>query len=396
MELGHGRTVVWHRRQPADSYLQCRLYVVQSPAQPRLFILVPCSLVLWMLDLFLYLLSPVGYIIGMETAIGSFVLGKSIARKFHQIVNPILAAEAEAAKERQAEGVYLNRDLPDFERRYLPDLDMGSKGEKNYGEFLPLGRLDGLESWRRTTKDARRVNHPQLDLLKRIEQTVLVDGLPIPPDTVTYARSYGWDLDALDNWVASKRGLASRLPSLTSQSMIAMPEESRWLQPTFASALLGVVIMSLLLLLVMLNGKRAYTITNRTMVYAMLWAPAGALLRWKLSALNGKLKVDGWTWFPLGTFLANLLGSIVSIIAIAGEYDMGSVYDRTFFWDVGSIRAVKVGFAGSLTTVSTFVAEINGFMRKSDHAYPYILSTIASCSIVASIIYGSMLLLWKN
>lgn len=102
---------------------------------------------------------------------------------------------------------------------------------------------------------------------------------------------------------------------------------------------------------------------------------------------------QGWEWFPLGTFTANFVGSIISVIAIGAEYDMESIYDVTRFWGVGTIRAVKVGFVGSLTTVSTFVAEIYGFMQSSDHAYPYIISTLVSCCAAASFFYGGLLLL---
>eukprot|EP00977_Amphora_coffeiformis_P011876 scaffold2911_cov177-Amphora_coffeaeformis.AAC.10 len=215
----------------------------------------------------------------METAIGSFVAGKSLARRLHQIINPVLAAEAEAMKQRAEEGVYMNPRLPDFERRFLPDLQMGEQGEKNYGEMLPMGRLGDLENWRASTKDARRVRHPQLDFLNRIETAVLIDGLPVPPDTVSYAQGFGWDIQALEAWAANNRNRADRLPSITSVSSMNLSPgiEYRWFQPVFATAMLGVVILVLLVFLFLLNGQHAYTITNRTMVYAMLWAPGGAL-----------------------------------------------------------------------------------------------------------------------
>lgn len=205
------------------------------------------------------------------------------------MVNPVLAAEAQAAKERAVEGVYINQKLPDFERRYLPSLDMGSKGEKNYGEFLPLGRLDDLEKWRNTTKEARRVNHPQLALLNRIEDAVLVYGLSVPPDTVSFAKENGWDWEALEAWSFSRQSQPDRLPSLGSMSMsvIARDLHTKWFQPVYAATLFGVVMAVLLVLLLILNGRHSYTITNRTMVFSMLWAPAGAVLRWKLSSLNG-------------------------------------------------------------------------------------------------------------
>ena len=221
----------------------------------------------------------------METAIGSFVAGKSVARKLHEMVNPVLSAEARAMKQRAEEGVYMNPRLPDFERRYLPNLQMGEEyGEQDYGEMLPMGRLDALENWRASTKDARRVRHPQLDLLNRIETAVLIDRLPVPPDTLSFAKANGWDIEALEAWVASNRNRADHLPSISSVSSVNLSSmylypgaEYRWFQPVFASTMLGVVILILLFFLFMLSGPNAYTITNRTMVYAMLWAPPGAL-----------------------------------------------------------------------------------------------------------------------
>lgn len=329
----------------------------------------------------------------METAIGSFIAGKSVARKLHQMVNPVLAAEAQAMKERAEEGVYMNPNLPDFERRFLPDLQMGLQGEKNYGELLPVGHIDALERWRESTKEARRVRHPQLEALNYIENAVLANGLPVPVDAVSLAKANGWDLDSLEVWVNNNRNRGYRLPSLTSSSIdLSRGGELKWFKVPFIATVFGILMACLLVLLVLLNGQHSYTITNRTMVYALLWAPPGAILRWKLSSMNGNTPVQGWEWFPLGTFVVNFIGSIISIIAIGAEYDMESVYDVTQFWGIGTIRAVKVGFAGSLTTVSTFVAEINGFMRKSDHAYPYMLTTIISCCAIASMCYGALLL----
>lgn len=323
--------------------------------------------------------------------------GKSLALKLHQMVNPVLAAEAEAAQQRKEEGVYINPNLPDFERRYLPDLQMGEPGEKDYGGMLPLGALDALESWRASTKEARRVRHSQLDLLNRIETAVLIHGLPVPPDTTSLAKANGWDLSGLESWAASTRNRVDRLPSLTASSIhlnATVEEEPRIFHPLFAATLFGVIMTVLLVLLIVLNGQHSYTVTNRTMVYSMLFAPAGAFLRWKLSSLNGTLSRKGWEWYPIGTFLANFIGSIISIVAIGGEYDIegSTAYDASIFWGVGTIRAIKVGFAGSLTTVSTFVAEITGFMNKTDHAYPYIFTTIFACCSIASFFYGTLLL----
>jgi CrcB protein len=331
-----------------------------------------------------------GYIIGMETALGSFVCGKSVARRLHRMVNPILAAEADASRARREEGVYIDKELPDFERRFLANLDI--KGG-TYGELLPLGRLDALERWRASTATARRVGHAMLPILIEIEQAVFVAERPVPSELASIALGERWDVDSLQEWTYGKARDIEYLPSLGSRSMssISMPTHSVWFTLPVASLLLTGFLMVLIVLLLMLDGGSIHTVTYRTMVYAMLFAPAGALLRWKLSSLNGKLNVEGWEWLPLGTLLVNVLGSAMSTSLVASEYRIGSNYFTSPFWTVGTIRAAKIGFAGSLTTVSTFIAEVSGFMQqKTEHAYPYIMTTlILSCGLSA-VVYGSI------
>jgi hypothetical protein len=50
-----------------------------------------------------------------------------------------------------------------------------------------------------------------------------------------------------------------------------------------------------------------------------------------------------------------------AIVSVAVEYRLhNGDYDVTAFWATCSLRAVKIGFAGCLTTVSAIIAEING------------------------------------
>ena len=48
---------------------------------------------------------------------------------------------------------------------------------------------------------------------------------------------------------------------------------------------------------------------RREQWFAILLGPFGATLRWKLVTLHGKL--PGWRWFPLGTFVANILACCI-------------------------------------------------------------------------------------
>ena len=134
------------------------------------------------------------------------------------------------------------------------------------------------------------------------------------------------------------------------------------------------------------------------MTCGALFAAPGALIRWTLSSWNGKLKSDRLGWLPIGTMTVNVVGSFLSIAAIALELRLeqrtvenGVEYG---FGIMGILRAVKVGFAGSLTTVSSFVNEVATFMKCSKQqyrAYLYIIMTIGISCIVGVITYGLIL-----
>ncbi|OAA33968.1 Camphor resistance CrcB protein [Metarhizium rileyi] len=94
--------------------------------------------------------------------------------------------------------------------------------------------------------------------------------------------------------------------------------------------------------------------------FALVFAPLGCLARFYLAIyLNGKCAS-----FPLGTFAANVLGTAVLAVA----------------WDIAHIQSggvigcqvlqgVEDGFCGCLTTVSTWVAELNSLRRKDSYIY---------------------------
>lgn len=98
-------------------------------------------------------------------------------------------------------------------------------------------------------------------------------------------------------------------------------------------------------------------------IFAIVFAPLGCLLRFYLSLfLNAKLPS-----FPLGTFAANILGTGI----------LGMCYDLQHISGIGTsvvscqvLQGVMDGFCGSLTTISTWVAELNG-LGKRRYAYFY-------------------------
>ena len=123
-----------------------------------------------------------------------------------------------------------------------------------------------------------------------------------------------------------------------------------------------------------------------------LMAPTGTIARWKLSSYNGKLTQLGrrLEWFPLGTFLANLIASTVSA-AMQGMVDSPS-------WDLGDwsehvVNAIKTGSAGNMSTVSTFVAEGSMLQRSFPQhakAYYYLLGTLAITCAFGLLVYSPM------
>ncbi|KAF2160962.1 hypothetical protein M409DRAFT_28568 [Zasmidium cellare ATCC 36951] len=121
-------------------------------------------------------------------------------------------------------------------------------------------------------------------------------------------------------------------------------------------------------------------------LFALVFAPLGCLLRFYAS-----LKLNGLVAsFPLGTFAVNMLGT-----AIEGmSYDIQHVGVGAHGMNGGGrigcqiLQGVMDGFCGCLTTVSTWVSEINGLQRK--HGYLYAFTTVVGGLCLMTIIMGSV------
>ena len=86
---------------------------------------------------------------------------------------------------------------------------------------------------------------------------------------------------------------------------------------------------------------------------------------------------------PWGTLLANLTGAIVSVVSQGLLDRYGSVWNK---WIGTILYAIGVGFAGSLSTVSTFVKEV-ATMKDTypGHAKPF---TYGTCTCVGGMTVG--------
>ncbi|KAI5950540.1 hypothetical protein CANMA_005200 [Candida margitis] len=123
----------------------------------------------------------------------------------------------------------------------------------------------------------------------------------------------------------------------------------------------------------------------RSWTFAMLFAPFGAILRFYLSKyLNTKVKN-----FPMGTFAANTLGTLLlAIFTLLGRGRLpsgGRINPHVMGCHV--LVGLDDGFCGALTTVSTFMAEL--FALKTWHSYRYGFVSVVVGYALMILILGS-------
>ncbi|KAL8715354.1 MAG: hypothetical protein Q9220_000687 [cf. Caloplaca sp. 1 TL-2023] len=100
-----------------------------------------------------------------------------------------------------------------------------------------------------------------------------------------------------------------------------------------------------------------------TALFAIVFAPLGCLARFYMSvALNSRIKS-----FPLGTFAINMIGTALEGIFWDLQHSQSTVGGGRVGCQV--LQGMMDGFCGAATTVSTWVAELNGLRRR--HAYFY-------------------------
>lgn len=111
---------------------------------------------------------------------------------------------------------------------------------------------------------------------------------------------------------------------------------------------------------------------------AVCFGPFGALLRYYLSLKNSQPQ---WKHFPFYTFLPNVVASILlCAMEIVGSATYAHSADAYRTYVLIGQGAIQVGFLGSLSTVSTWVNELDGLSsRRIAWAYRYgILSIVVS------------------
>lgn len=126
----------------------------------------------------------------------------------------------------------------------------------------------------------------------------------------------------------------------------------------------------------------AHEVWRGRAVFSIVFAPLGCLLRFYASIyLNTRLPT-----FPLGTFVVNIFGTIIQ----------GMCFDlQHVSWIGGTLTSCQVlngvmdGFCGCTTTVSTWVAELNGLGRRRQ-AYIYGIVSMGVALGFLVVIIGSL------
>lgn len=121
-------------------------------------------------------------------------------------------------------------------------------------------------------------------------------------------------------------------------------------------------------------------------IFALVFAPLGCILRFYTSLkLNGLVAA-----FPLGTFAVNMFGTAIEgmcyDIQHVGVGIMGQIGGGRVGCQV--LQGVMDGFCGCLTTVSTWVAEIQALRRR--HGYFYAVASLLGGLGLLVVIMGSV------
>lgn len=159
-----------------------------------------------------------------------------------------------------------------------------------------------------------------------------------------------------------------------------------WMTP----AVLFIIVVAIIALFV--AGDLYWNISYyRGLWIGALLSPIGAIARWRLAILNGKVGIRGEFWFPTGTILANFIGCIISAICAAWAI-VEAKNDSAQQWGIPMLKAITLGIAGCLSTVSTFAKECVELGEKNPpfdkKQCLYSFGTTFSCCLIGLVCYS--------
>ncbi|KAG0061447.1 hypothetical protein BGZ89_011440 [Linnemannia elongata] len=254
------------------------------------------------------------------------------------------------------------------------------------GAFVYIGLSSGLcgsittfSSWNlalfnELINTANVSRHPFQNILSALTELVATLALSIS------GLQLGYHLGEALLQLATNWGLGSRRRSHALSSPITASQPSSILDispaltppsppvPPNRWTILDIVIVSAAIILwtgvicAAILVPRESRLSWRHIVLACCFAPAGAILRWYLSRFNSRSKL-----FPLGTFAANLGGSIILAAIVCLQHTSAAGGKSTLICHV--LSGLQDGFCGCLTTISTFALEIKSLPRRASYVY---------------------------
>jgi fluoride ion exporter CrcB/FEX len=172
------------------------------------------------------------------------------------------------------------------------------------------------------------------------------------------------------------------------------------------STFFGIRAMSFLLLAGMTSGFVVGDLVYGSLFYRKMWmcvilSPFGALLRWYLSHKYNNVSHEerstititsnGYRldWVPWGTVFANMAAVIISVLVEALNFHLAESPD--FAWISPFLLAVETGFAGSLSTVSTFVRELMDMHETPTRLHLYGFGSLATAMLLGLLVYSPLI-----
>ena len=195
--------------------------------------------------------------------------------------------------------------------------------------------------------------------------------VPVPSPTSTVARNGGYSVMAIlatiiitisTCYCALHIGahLALALDRMT--PTIPFRFTRRFLDPVFVVLGWGVWFGAIIMVCL-----PPHTSWRSQALFAIVFAPAGCLLRYYVSLLLNPIAPS----FPLGTFTVNIFGTAVLGMAYDLQHVPLSSTGRVGASVVGCavLQGIMDGFCGCLTTVSTWIVEIDTLKRRAAYIY---------------------------
>jgi fluoride exporter len=209
-----------------------------------------------------------------------------------------------------------------------------------------------------------------------------------------------------------EQGAASNGDRCVQAKSVAMPDEkpARQSSPFLSQlrklwgAVSGIRVMPFVLVAGMTGAFVAGDVVYDNMFYRKMWlcvvlSPCGALLRWHLSRYNASppavaaAAISRWNleWVPWGTVASNMIAVVVSVLAEALEDRYAVRGEPGYDWISTVVPAIETGFAGSLSTVSTFVREIADLHTTPTRMYLYGFGSLTFAMLLGLLIYSPLI-----